>query len=196
MSEIGSLEEEVITIFEVIHRKLGDFFGLWYLLRLGCEVGTELSMNDLKYGDYFSFEASNFRHHFMRHQNYEVKMGKWEDNDLYWADAAFRVVAANNGQGQPYFSLESRNYPGHFIRHQNYNAFIHRKDGSDLYNADSTFKMVRRGDGYMLESANYPGHFLRHQNFRVKISKNDGSGLFYADATWIPLNNSHFQSRV
>jgi len=84
-----------------------------------------------------SFEAVNYPGHFLRHQNYRLKLAKQTDAQLFKEDVTFCVVSGlANSEGR---SFESVNFPKHYIRHSNFELWLGKSDGSQLFKKDATF---------------------------------------------------------
>jgi len=84
-----------------------------------------------------SFESVNYPGHFLRHQNYRLKLAKKTDDKLFKDDATFCVVwGLANSSGR---SFESVNFPKHYIRHSNFELWLAKSDGSKLFKKDATF---------------------------------------------------------
>jgi hypothetical protein len=84
-----------------------------------------------------SFESVNYPGHFLRHQNYRLKLAPRSDDELFRKDATFcfRTGLASS-QAR---SFESFNFPGHYIRHSNFELWIARADGTALFKKDATY---------------------------------------------------------
>jgi hypothetical protein len=93
-------------------------------------------------GSCHSLEAKFFPGHFLRHQNFRVKLGT--DDPL---DKAFRKDATfcfRDGLADPDArSFESFNFPNHFIRHRDFELVLSPNDGSELFKKDATFVSVQ-----------------------------------------------------
>jgi Alpha-L-arabinofuranosidase B (ABFB) domain len=84
-----------------------------------------------------SFESLNYPGHFLRHQNFRLKLAKQTDEQLFKEDATFCVVSGlASSEGR---SFESVNLPGHYIRHFNFELWLGKSDGSRLFKKDATF---------------------------------------------------------
>ena len=84
-----------------------------------------------------SFESVNYPGHFLRHQNYRLKLAKQTDDQLFKQDATFCVVwGLANSEGR---SFESVNFPKHYIRHSNFELWLAKPDGNQLFKKDATF---------------------------------------------------------
>jgi hypothetical protein len=107
-------------------------------------ANSALALNDSAFkvvrglaGSCNSFESKNFPRFYIRHQDFRLKLNKFENKDLFRRDATFCI---RKGLANPEFSsFESLNYPGRFMRHQNFEFHIHPNDGSDLFKKDATF---------------------------------------------------------
>jgi alpha-L-arabinofuranosidase B-like protein len=88
-----------------------------------------------------SFESVNYPGHFLRHQNYRLKLAKQTDDQLFKEDATFCAVwGLADSQGR---SFESVNFPKHYIRHSNFELWLGKSDGSRLFKKDATFIISR-----------------------------------------------------
>jgi alpha-L-arabinofuranosidase B-like protein len=86
-----------------------------------------------------SFESVNYPGHFLRHQNFRLKLAERTDEQLFKEDATFCVVSGlANSEGR---SFESVNFPKHYIRHSNFELWLGKSDGSQLFQKDATFIM-------------------------------------------------------
>ena len=126
--------------------------------------------------DSVTFESVNYPGHFLRHQDYRLKLHQNDGSDLFRQDATFLR--------QPYscrgvfcqVRFKSSNFPGHFIRHSNYELWIAQDDGSELFRLDSTWRRVpppfRTAPAGLIsfQSSNYPDRYIRHRNSLGEIS--------------------------
>lgn len=87
-----------------------------------------------------SLESVNFPGHFLRHQDFRLKLHQNDGSVLFRQDASFMCQDGNNVEGNGGFSLESVNFPGHFVRHSNFELFLAATDGSDLFARDATWQ--------------------------------------------------------
>ena len=88
-----------------------------------------------------SFESVNYPGHFLRQQNYRLKLAKQTDDQLFKEDATFCAVwGLADSQGR---SFESVNFPKHYIRHSNFELWLGKSDGSRLFKKDATFIISR-----------------------------------------------------
>ncbi len=86
-----------------------------------------------------SFESVNYPGHFLRHQNYRLKLAKQTDDQRFKEDSTFCVVPGlANSEGR---SFESVNFPKHYVRHSNFELWLVKSDGSELFKKDATFIM-------------------------------------------------------
>ena len=84
-----------------------------------------------------SFESVNYPGHFLRHQDFRLKLAKQTDDQLFKEDATFCVVrglASSDGR-----SFESVNFSKHYIRHSNFELWLAKTDESPLFKKDATF---------------------------------------------------------
>ena len=135
-----------------------------------------------------SFESTNYPGHYLRHQNFRLKLHRNDGQDLFKKDASFILRPGLNGLlGTA--SFEAVNAPGSFIRHSNFHLWINSSDGSDLFKQDATFRPRRsfQSDPYAsFESVNFPGQFIRHRMALGETSRLDpASTLDRLDASWI-----------
>lgn len=84
-----------------------------------------------------SFESANYPGHFLRHQNFRLKLAKRTDDQLFKDDATFCLVRGLDGSVGN--SFESINSPGHYIRRRNFELWLDRADGSALFRREATF---------------------------------------------------------
>jgi hypothetical protein len=90
-----------------------------------------------------SFESRNYPGFYIRHQNYRLKISKFENQDLFRKDATFCIrpgLAAPNG-----VSFESVNFPGHFMRHSDFELRIQQNDGGPYFKKDATYYRLPAG---------------------------------------------------
>ena len=90
-----------------------------------------------------SLESMNYPGHYLRHQNFRLKLAKYTNEQLFKEDATFcekRGLAHVQGT-----SFESVNLPNHYIRHSNFQLWVHRNDGSDLFKRDATYVLTAPG---------------------------------------------------
>jgi len=123
----------------ILHRK---FLGYVESIYIDNEVEKNASfrlVNGLANSGCTSFESINLSGHYLRHENYRIKLAKNNGSELFKQDATFCQRAGNAGSG---CSFESHKFPGYFIRHKNYKLWIDPSDGSDLFKKDSTFQIV------------------------------------------------------
>lgn len=87
-----------------------------------------------------SLESVNFPGHYLRHQDFRIKLHRDDGNLLFRQDASFMFQGGTSVEGNSNFSLESVNLPGHFVRHSNFELWLAANDGSDLFGRDSTWR--------------------------------------------------------
>jgi hypothetical protein len=87
-----------------------------------------------------SLEAVNFPGHFLRHQDFRIKLHPDDGSLLFRQDASFMYNDGDCAEGNCGFSLESVNLPGHFIRHSNFELFLAANDGTDLFAHDASWR--------------------------------------------------------
>ncbi|ADB29520.1 alpha-L-arabinofuranosidase B [Kribbella flavida DSM 17836] len=90
-----------------------------------------------------SLESRNFPGHYLRHQDFRVKLHKDDGTELFRKDATFAFVSG-------YGDLASKGYgtlkPVHsphrdfYVRHQNFELWIAETDGSSLFGLDATWQ--------------------------------------------------------
>ena len=121
-------------------------FALGYTDRLT----DDLSRNDATFrivpglaGSCISLESRNFPNHFLRHQDWRIRLAPREDSALFRQDATFCMVPGLADAAG--VSLESVGARGHFIRHRNNELWVDRLDGSDLSKKDATFHITQPG---------------------------------------------------
>lgn len=96
-----------------------------------------------------SFESVNYPNHFLRHQNFRLKLAARSNDRLFLEDATFCFVS---GLADPlWYSFESVNLPGHYIRHKNFELWIGRSDGTNLFKQDATFRTAPPGGGVRID---------------------------------------------
>jgi hypothetical protein len=84
-----------------------------------------------------SFESINFPNHFLRHQDFRLKLAEQTNEQLFKEDATFCVKEGlYNEQAR---SFESVNFPNYFIRHSHFELWLAKFDGSTLFKKDATF---------------------------------------------------------
>ena len=84
-----------------------------------------------------SLESKDQPGHFLRHQDWRIKLSRLDSDGNMRADATFCLVpglASTTG-----ISFEAISARGHFIRHRNFELWLDRPDGSDQFKKDSTF---------------------------------------------------------
>ena len=81
----------------------------------------------------------NFPGHFLRHQDFRLKLHHYDGDLLFRQDASFMFQDGNDVAGNAGFSLESVNFPGHFVRHSNFELWLAENDGSELFGHDATW---------------------------------------------------------
>jgi hypothetical protein len=86
-----------------------------------------------------SLESVNFPGHFLRHQDFRIKLHQDDGTVLFRQDASFMYQDGDDPAGNGGFSLESVNLPGHFLRHSNFELWLASSDGSDLFAHDATW---------------------------------------------------------
>jgi hypothetical protein len=87
-----------------------------------------------------SFESVNAPNHFLRHEQFRLKLSPRVEQQLFKDDATFCIVPGLGNSNAS--SFESVNAPGHYIRHRNFELWLDRVDGTDLFKADATFNIT------------------------------------------------------
>lgn len=87
-------------------------------------------------GDCISFESTNHPGHYLKHENFEIILKKYEDTELFKADATFRIVSGLADGSM--ISFQSFNYPDRYIRHRDYNLYI-EEISTELDKKDATY---------------------------------------------------------
>ena len=87
-----------------------------------------------------SLESLNYPGHYLRHQEYRLKLGEYDGSISFRRDASFFYQDGGCPEGNCQVSFESVNLVGHFIRHQNFELWLAERDGSDLFNQDATWQ--------------------------------------------------------
>jgi hypothetical protein len=82
----------------------------------------------------FSLESVNYPGHFLRHQDFRVKLQPNDHTPLFGKDATFWIRRGNSDQS----AFESVNFPGFFIRHRNFHLYLEK---IDKFNSDATFAL-------------------------------------------------------
>ena len=89
-------------------------------------------------GKCVSFESVNHRRHFLRHENFRLKLSMRNNNDQrFLEDATFCMRSGLADQGG--VSFESYNHPKHYIRHMNFELWLHRFEDTSQFRKDATF---------------------------------------------------------
>jgi hypothetical protein len=97
-----------------------------------------------------SFESINVPSHYLRHQNYRIKLHRIDGSDLFRMDASFRITPGLADSSQD--SLESVNFPGYFLHMRNNAYFIDRGDSPE-FRKQCTFKILSKGIEEELKAA-------------------------------------------
>ena len=87
-----------------------------------------------------SFRSARRPNHYLRHQNYLIKLHEIDGSQLFRDDATFcpKAGLANSA----HWSLESVNYPGHFIKQRGGTFLIDMLNAKAGDLADATFRKV------------------------------------------------------
>jgi len=85
--------------------------------------------------DRFQFESFNFRHHFIRHRNFQGELTRKEGP----AEDFFFTLERRGSQGL--VALRSANFRARFLRHRDSRVLLERPSGSEdrLFQQDSSF---------------------------------------------------------
>jgi Alpha-L-arabinofuranosidase B (ABFB) domain/Astacin (Peptidase family M12A) len=94
----------------------------------------------------YSLQSSNYPDHYLRHQNYRLRIDRNDGSALFRQDATFcaQTGLANSGG----VSLVSRNLPGHYIRHYRAEVWMAKKgaggsaDNANLFEDDVSWDLV------------------------------------------------------
>ena len=84
-----------------------------------------------------SLQSTDVPDHYLRHQDWRIKLSRIDSDPNMRADATFCMMpglASTTG-----ISFEAISAPGHFIRHRNFELWLDRPDESDLFRKDATF---------------------------------------------------------
>jgi hypothetical protein len=91
--------------------------------------------------DAVSLESVNYPGHYLRHQDFRVKISTFEDTGLFRDDATWIWLDAQTGD-RGGVTLEASNMRGFYIRHSNYELSAARAqvgEDLDLYRSDVSF---------------------------------------------------------
>jgi GH43 family beta-xylosidase len=88
---------------------------------------------------YVSFESENYPGHYLRHDNYVLRLAPHDGSSTFRSDATFRQVAGLAGSG--WSSFQSYNFPDRYVRHSGYTLRIDTI-GTDAARQDATFRLV------------------------------------------------------
>ena len=83
-----------------------------------------------------SFESRNTSGNYLRHQNYQLRLGANDGSSLFAQDATFCPQAGRNGQGNSFASV---NFPSRYIRHYNNIGYIASNGGSNTFDATAAW---------------------------------------------------------
>jgi hypothetical protein len=97
--------------------------------------------------DAVSLESLNYPGHFLRHQDFRLKLHANDGSELFARDAtfierlhAYGLFSTNRGMVvSSQLRLESENFRGQYVRHSNYELWVAADDGSEQFRWDSTF---------------------------------------------------------
>ena len=148
-----------------------------------------------------SLESVNFKDHFLRHQNYRIKLHLNDGTELFKNDASF--FWEKLGEGHPLLepgaqsqdanavSLRSVNFPTHFIRHQDFELWLAPPTAGSTatFARDASFLpwpgLSPRGvETASYQSVNRTDRFIRH-TFSLGVLHPVSTVLEKADATFI-----------
>ncbi|HOA96937.1 AbfB domain-containing protein [Acetivibrio saccincola] len=90
--------------------------------------------------DCISFESMNYPGYYLKHENFELILKKYEDTDLFKADATFRIVPGLADGSM--ISFQSFNYPNRYIRHREFVLYI-EEIFTELDKKDATFIEIK-----------------------------------------------------
>eukprot|EP00347_Sterkiella_histriomuscorum_P000557 403375388 len=149
------------------------------------QFGESLKIN---YGETLSFESSNGKGMFWRHQNGLLHRQAYQNDEQFKHDASFHIEKCLNSF-QSGFTFKSVNIPNNYIRHSYGVLQLMTDDNSAQFKEDSCFVAV---PGYTDQNAisfqayNYPHSYVRHSDNNLKLDTFDNNHLFKEDATWYP----------
>lgn len=145
----------------------------------------------------YSFEASNYPGHYLRHQNYRLRIDAWDGgSDQYRADATFCARDALDGSGN--ISLESSNLPGFYVRHRNGEVWLDAFDQAVGYRQDATWHLapawlkssvplpLNVAQSLRVKTPSFTDRYVRHYNGLgyTEIVNNGSAALLKQDASF------------
>jgi Alpha-L-arabinofuranosidase B (ABFB) domain len=94
-------------------------------------------------GNCSSLESMNYPGHYLRHQNFRIKLSRYSEDELFKKDATFCMKRglANSS----WTSFASFNLPDHYIRHANFQLWIGRFENTPVFRKDATFLITGPG---------------------------------------------------
>ncbi|MBN1134219.1 MAG: AbfB domain-containing protein [Methanosarcinaceae archaeon] len=102
-------------------------------------IVSGLLESELPFERYISIQSVNYPGHYLRHQNFILKLHPYIDDELFRKDASFKLVSGLGAN--TWSSFESVNYPDYHIRHKNFKLYLGRGN-DDLFKKDATFKVA------------------------------------------------------
>jgi non-reducing end alpha-L-arabinofuranosidase len=84
----------------------------------------------------FSFESTDTPGSYIRHYNFDLRLGANDDSKQFREDATFCLQSGLNG---PNSSIRSWNYPTRYLRHRDKMVYIASNGGVHSYDAASSF---------------------------------------------------------
>lgn len=91
-------------------------------------------------GQCISLESINYPGHFLRHQEFRLKLAPYEDSQQFRQDATFcKGTGLADGLAASYISL---NYPSYYLRIENGELWLRQYEDSDAFRRDATFVEV------------------------------------------------------
>ena len=96
-----------------------------------------------------SFESMNYPGHYLRHENFRIKLARNSGDELFKKDATFcmKQGLANSN----WTSFASYNFPDHYIRHSNFQLWLHRFENTSLFRKDATFLITAAGGDVIID---------------------------------------------
>ncbi|GAA2781430.1 alpha-L-arabinofuranosidase B [Kitasatospora paracochleata] len=83
-----------------------------------------------------TFESVDKPGRFLRHYNFELRLGVDDGGSLFAQDATFCPTAGNSGTGT---SFQSINYPSKYLRHYNFGTYIASNGGSNAWDTSTSW---------------------------------------------------------
>ncbi len=131
-----------------------------------------------------SYQSVNYPGYYLRHQNFNLYLGKPDGSSLFNQDASFCVAPPQDGST---VSLQGSNYTANYVTNVSGTIRLAMPQ-STADRQQATFRTVPglSGKGISFQSSTATGQYLRHQNFQAFVQASDGSGLFKNDSTFMP----------